>query len=151
MQLQLIREIEDFSFARQDEYENTLCKWRQQDVTNFNEFEYIEPILAQRTTMLQINDTLTNNANIKNALFNTYLQISKIAADKENLHIATRSLGTHDILYIHAMKLLFNNYKDVFFHLKFFYDSCLGETNRSTIENSRSITLSRISVSKAEE
>ncbi|XP_050594170.1 serine-protein kinase ATM isoform X2 [Bombus affinis] len=92
MQLQLINEIEELSFAKQGEYEKILHKWQQQDIANFNEFQYIEPILTQRTVMFQINDTLINNANIKNALFNTYLQISKIAADKDNLHIATRSL-----------------------------------------------------------
>ncbi|XP_076687337.1 serine/threonine-protein kinase tefu isoform X2 [Andrena cerasifolii] len=93
MQLQLIREIEELSSAKEDEYEKVLQKWQQQNVANFNEFQYIEPILTQRTVMYQINDTLANNINIKNALFNTYLEISKIAADKENLPVATRSLA----------------------------------------------------------
>ena len=96
MHLQLINEIEELNFAKQDEYDKILYKWQQQDVVNFNEFEYIEPILTQRTIMFQINNTLTNNEDIKNALFNTYLQISKIAADKDNLHCATRSLGTYN-------------------------------------------------------
>ncbi|KAF3429996.1 hypothetical protein E2986_08147 [Frieseomelitta varia] len=93
MHLQLINEIEELNFAKQDEYDKLLYKWQQQDVVNFNEFEYIEPILTQRTVMFQINNTLTNNEDIKSALFNTYLQISKIAADKDNLHCATRSLA----------------------------------------------------------
>ncbi|XP_053981121.1 serine-protein kinase ATM isoform X1 [Hylaeus volcanicus] len=93
MQLQLIREIEELSFAKPDEYEAVLEKWQQQDITNFNEFQYLEPILTQRTIMFQINDTLTDNVKLKHALFNTYLEISKVAADKENLHIATRSLA----------------------------------------------------------
>lgn len=97
MQLQLIREIEELSSAKEDEYEKVLQKWQQQDVANSNEFQYIEPILTQRTVMYQINDTLANNINIKNTLFNTYLEISKIAADKENLPIATRSLGIQRI------------------------------------------------------
>ena len=70
-----------------------LYKWQQQDIANFNEFQYIEPILFQRTVMYQINPTLTNNEQIKAALADTYLQMSEIAADKENLHIATRSLA----------------------------------------------------------
>lgn len=94
MQLQLINEIEELNFAKQDEYDKILYKWQQQDVANFYEFEYIEPILTQRTIMFQINNSFTNNVDIKSALFNTYLQISKIAADKDNLHCATRSLGT---------------------------------------------------------
>nr|XP_031830614.1 uncharacterized protein LOC116426162 isoform X4 [Nomia melanderi] len=93
MQLQLIREIEELSLAKPDEYEKLLKKWKQQDITNFNEFQYIEPVLTQRTIMYQINDTLALNMQLKDALFNTYLDISKIAADKENLHIATRSLA----------------------------------------------------------
>ncbi|XP_076172316.1 serine/threonine-protein kinase tefu isoform X2 [Ptiloglossa arizonensis] len=93
MQLQLIREIEELSCAKQDEYEKVLQKWQQQDTTNFNEFQYLEPILTQRIIMYQINDTLIDNVKLKNTLFNTYLEISKIAADKENLHIATRSLA----------------------------------------------------------
>ncbi|XP_076752966.1 serine/threonine-protein kinase tefu isoform X2 [Xylocopa sonorina] len=93
MQLQLIREIEELSFAKYDEYESILHKWQQQDIANINEFQYMEPILTQRTVMFQINDTLINNENIKHALSNTYLEISKIAADKGNLHIAARSLA----------------------------------------------------------
>lgn len=96
MQLQLINEIEELSFAKQDEYEQILHKWQQQDVANFSDFQYIEPILTQRTIMFQINNTLIDNINIKNALFNTYLQISKIAADKEDLQIATRALGIYN-------------------------------------------------------
>ncbi|XP_012149187.1 serine/threonine-protein kinase tefu isoform X2 [Megachile rotundata] len=93
MQLQLISEIEELCIAKEDEYEEVLRKWQQQDITNFNEFQYIEPILFQRTVMYQINRSLINNSQIKTALANTYLQISEIAADKENLHIATRSLA----------------------------------------------------------
>ncbi|CAK9801500.1 Serine-protein kinase ATM [Anthophora quadrimaculata] len=93
MQLQLIREIEELNSAEEDEYEKILYKWQQQDIANLNEFQYIEPILTQRIVMFQINDILITNANIKTALSNTYLQISKIAADKKNLHIATRSLA----------------------------------------------------------
>ncbi|XP_076247506.1 serine/threonine-protein kinase tefu [Calliopsis andreniformis] len=92
-QLQLIHEIEELSFAKPHEHEKILEKWQQQDVTNFNDFQYMEPILTQRIVMYQINDTLINNIKVKNALFNTHLEISKIAADKENLHIATRSLA----------------------------------------------------------
>ncbi|XP_029040439.2 serine-protein kinase ATM [Osmia bicornis bicornis] len=93
MQLQLISEIEELSVTKEDEYEKVLYKWQQQDIANFNEFQYIEPILFQRTVMYQINPTLTNNEQIKAALADTYLQMSEIAADKENLHIATRSLA----------------------------------------------------------
>ncbi|CAK9823884.1 Serine-protein kinase ATM [Anthophora retusa] len=93
MQLQLIREIEELNSAEEDGYEKILYKWQQQDIANLNEFQYIEPILTQRIVMFQINDILTTNAIIKTALSNTYLQISKIAADKKNLHIATRSLA----------------------------------------------------------
>lgn len=93
MQLQLINEIEELSFAKQDEYEQILHKWQLQDIANFSDFQYIEPILTQRTIMFQINNILIDNINIKNALFNTYLQISKIAADKEDLQIATRALA----------------------------------------------------------
>lgn len=93
MQLQLISEIEELSVTKEDEYKKVLHKWQQQDITNFNEFQYIEPILFQRTVMYQINTTLTNNEQIKAALADTYLQMSEIAADKENLHIAIRSLG----------------------------------------------------------
>ncbi|OAD57559.1 Serine-protein kinase ATM [Eufriesea mexicana] len=78
----------ELNLANQDDYEKILYKWQQQDIANFNKFQYIEPVLTQRTVMFQINETLINNANIKNALLNTYLQISKIAADEENLHIA---------------------------------------------------------------
>ncbi|XP_017880998.1 serine-protein kinase ATM [Ceratina calcarata] len=91
-QLQLIREIEDLKFVKENDYGKVLDKWQQQNIANFNDFRYMEPILTQRTVMFQINDTLANNSNIKHALFNTYLQLSKIAADKDNLQIATRSL-----------------------------------------------------------
>ncbi|KZC09469.1 Serine-protein kinase ATM [Dufourea novaeangliae] len=93
MQLQLIREIEEFSLVKSDEYENVLKKWQQQDISNFNELEYIEPVLTQRTIMYQINDALAGSVQMKNVLFNTYLDLSKIAVDKENLNIATRSLA----------------------------------------------------------
>ncbi|XP_076661502.1 serine/threonine-protein kinase tefu isoform X2 [Halictus rubicundus] len=93
MQLQLIREIEELSSAKPDEHEKVLQKWQQQDISNFNELQYIEPILTQRTIMYQINNALVHSVQMKDALFNTYLNISKIAADKENLHIATRSLA----------------------------------------------------------
>ncbi|XP_076381605.1 serine/threonine-protein kinase tefu isoform X2 [Megalopta genalis] len=93
MQLQLIREIEELSSAKSDEYEKVLQKWQQQDISNFNEFQYIEPILTQRTIMYKINSALDDNMLIKDALFNTYLDLSKIAADKDNLHVATRSLA----------------------------------------------------------
>ncbi|XP_076280978.1 serine/threonine-protein kinase tefu isoform X2 [Lasioglossum baleicum] len=93
MQLQLIREIEELSSAKPDEHEKVLQKWQQQDISNFNELQYIEPILTQRTIMYQINNALVDSVQMKDALYNTYLNILKIAADKENLRIATRSLA----------------------------------------------------------
>lgn len=108
-QLQLIREIEELSSAKPDEYEKVLQKWQQQDVTNFNEFQYIEPILTQRIVMYQINDVLMNNAKVKTELFNTYLEMSKIAADKENLHIATRSLGMQKKMNVYEVYLSYYN------------------------------------------
>ncbi|XP_076632451.1 serine/threonine-protein kinase tefu isoform X1 [Colletes latitarsis] len=89
MQLQLIREIEELSFCKPEDYENLLKKWREQDLTNLKEFQYLEPILTQRIIMYRI----TNNEKLKNAMFDAYLEISKMAVDKENLDIATRSLA----------------------------------------------------------
>lgn len=156
MQLQLINEIEELSFAKQDEYEQILHKWQLQDIANFSDFQYIEPILTQRTIMFQINNILIDNINIKNALFNTYLQISKIAADKEDLQIATRALGiynkkcyiikliiNYNILFLFCFFILYFFYK----YYKFFYESYFDKTKRYTTKNSRSITLSRISIS----
>ncbi|XP_078038484.1 serine/threonine-protein kinase tefu [Augochlora pura] len=93
MQLQLIREIEELSSAKSDEYGKVLQKWEQQDISNFNEYQYIEPILTQRTVMYKINSVLEDSMLIKDALFNTYLDISKIAVAKDNLHVAARSLA----------------------------------------------------------
>lgn len=59
--LQSLQELEDFFSAREssDLLKNLLDKWKQQDRVNNNEFSYVEPIKAQRITMLR--DLLRSN------------------------------------------------------------------------------------------
>ncbi|KAL2712028.1 serine-protein kinase ATM-like isoform X3 [Vespula squamosa] len=93
-QLQMLSEIEELCLTKSEDYSKVLQKWQQCDITNFNEFQYTEPILTQRSIMYQINDTLCNNSIIKDELVNTHIKIAEIARNQGHLQIAARALGT---------------------------------------------------------
>lgn len=91
----MLSEIEELCSTRPEDYFRVLQKWQQCDITNFNEFQYIEPILTQRSIMYQINDTLCNNSIIKDELVGTHIKIAEIARNQGHLQIAARALGTY--------------------------------------------------------
>lgn len=97
----MLSEIEELCLTKSEDYSKVLRKWQQCDITNFNEFQYTEPILTQRSIMYQINDTLCNNSIIKNELVDTHIKIAEIARNQGHLQIAARALGIYE---------MYNNY-----------------------------------------
>ncbi|XP_015186804.1 PREDICTED: serine-protein kinase ATM isoform X1 [Polistes dominula] len=94
MQLQMLSELEELCFINSEDYPKVIEKWQKFNVMNFNEFQYIEPILTQRSIMYQINDTLSNNPIIKDDLVNTHIKIAEVAQNQGHLSMAARALGT---------------------------------------------------------
>ncbi|KAG7199579.1 hypothetical protein KM043_014186 [Ampulex compressa] len=92
-QLQMLREIEEFNLTNQENYKEILDKWEQHNITKSNEFEYIEPILTQRTVMYQMKNTSVGDTITEHTLANTYLEIAKVAAKQGYSQVASRALG----------------------------------------------------------
>ncbi|XP_066601781.1 serine-protein kinase ATM-like [Prorops nasuta] len=92
-QLQMLQEIEEFNCVNLENFSEILNNWKQYNIANSNEFEYVEPILTQRTVMLK-KHLLHNNSDIQHALISAYMDIAKVANDQEHSQIATLALGT---------------------------------------------------------
>ncbi|XP_046831234.1 serine-protein kinase ATM isoform X2 [Vespa crabro] len=105
-QLQMLSEIEELCSTKPEDYSKVLQKWQQCDITNFNEFQYTEPILTQRSIMYQINDTLCNNSIIKDELVGTHIKIAEIARNQGHLQIAARALDP--ALQAHVLRIYGN-------------------------------------------
>lgn len=76
MQLQSLQEVEDFVKAKSERsFQDVLKKWNIQDEINRNDFEFIEPIQAQRIIMLT--DTIQEESkDLKIILANMYLKLA---------------------------------------------------------------------------
>ena len=94
-QLQMLREIEEFASADSEDYADLLVK---KYVFNNNNFQNVEPILAQRAVLFKIKHTLKENTLIKNALIDLHLKTAKLAQQEGNLGVAARSLGNIIVL-----------------------------------------------------
>lgn len=88
----MLREIEEIYYAEPDEYHSIIKKWHNQDSIGVNDFEYIEPILSQRTVILQANEIIQHSI-VENAVTDTYLQVSEFAQKDGYFQIAARALG----------------------------------------------------------
>ncbi|XP_011494720.1 PREDICTED: serine-protein kinase ATM [Ceratosolen solmsi marchali] len=91
-QLQMLREIEEFSSTKSDDYEILFVRWNNQKYICNNSFQYIEPILSQRLVMFQIQESLKNSTIVKNALINVQLEIAQLAQQQGYLNVAARAL-----------------------------------------------------------
>ncbi|CAD6215508.1 GSCOCG00000317001-RA-CDS [Cotesia congregata] len=94
VRLQMLLELEELSISTSDDWDNLIDNWYNKYLPNFNDFMYVEPILAQRITMCKIKYLSSNNKSIKDALIKTYLELSKIAELQGYPHIAVRLLIT---------------------------------------------------------
>lgn len=77
-QLQSLQEVEDFSDKKRGEgdFEFVLKKWKEQDMINLNHFQYVEPIRAQRVTVLK--DVLREKVELKKNLIDMYLELAGV-------------------------------------------------------------------------
>ncbi|KAG8040922.1 hypothetical protein G9C98_001910 [Cotesia typhae] len=94
VRLQMLLELEELSISTSDDWDKLVDNWYAKYLPNFNDFMYVEPILAQRITMCKIKYLSSNNKSIKDALIKTYLELSKIAEIQGYPHIAVRLLIT---------------------------------------------------------
>ncbi|KAK0178060.1 hypothetical protein PV328_002041 [Microctonus aethiopoides] len=93
LKLQMLRELEQLSISKSDEWPSVISHWSQQDLTNINDFTYIEPILAQRIVMCGVKYSTSGSLIMKDAFINLYLELSKCAEQQGYPHIAARSLA----------------------------------------------------------
>ncbi|XP_012270271.1 serine-protein kinase ATM [Orussus abietinus] len=92
--LQMLREVEELYSATPDNYHDVLEKWRKHDFVSNNDFQYVEPILAQRAVMFKEKDSSDIDAPFCDALLDTYLKIAILAEEQGYLKVATRALAT---------------------------------------------------------
>ena len=104
--LQMLREIEELNSSKPDEYREILSSWKFQEYIRTSEFQYVEPILWQRSIMYKIKDSFKNNDVLKTALIDLYLEISEIAAHQRYFKDAHRALGTLCIKNILIFKIM---------------------------------------------
>lgn len=95
--LQSLQELEDF--GSNDDTIHVVNKWKLQDTISKSEFVYVEPIKAQRITILK-NFLITNNdnENIKNCLIDSHLELAQMGRQEGSFNISRRALG--DLHYI---------------------------------------------------
>lgn len=91
-QLQSLQEIEDFSNSKATSLTPLFNKWNFQDQINSNCFTYVEPIKAQRVTLMKdaFNAGLING----DQLAGYYLNLAEFARIEGFNNIATRALGS---------------------------------------------------------
>ncbi|KAF7996223.1 hypothetical protein HCN44_001855 [Aphidius gifuensis] len=92
LKLKMLQEIQEFGKSSVDEWKTIVNDFRLQDLGNINDFTYIEPILTQRIVMYNIKNKLDISNDIKDAFFNTHLELSIIGEKQGYLHIAARTL-----------------------------------------------------------
>lgn len=91
----MLREIEEIYFARPNEYHSIIEKWKIQDSIGVNDFQFIEPILTQRTVFLPIVTNRTNDKNyVQNSLTETYLYLTESSQEHCYFQTAARALGS---------------------------------------------------------
>ncbi|XP_060527564.1 serine-protein kinase ATM isoform X2 [Cylas formicarius] len=88
-QLQSLIEIEDFSEANESgTFDAIFKKWHLQDsLIRLNDFQYVEPIMAQRLTLL--NEFVKKRADLKQFLFETSLDFVDYAKSEGHVQVAS--------------------------------------------------------------
>lgn len=89
----MLREIEELYSAEPGTYNQMIEKWDNQDFIGVNDFEYIEPILSQRTILLQAKGAGDSQV-MKDALVDTYLQVTELSKKYGYFQMAARALGS---------------------------------------------------------
>ncbi|XP_015117607.1 serine-protein kinase ATM [Diachasma alloeum] len=92
LKLQMLREVEELHHKSIDHWPEVISDWRQQNLSNMNDFPYIEPILSQRIAMFKIGHKSGSDLSLKNSIVDTYLELSRVAQAQGYLHIAGRAL-----------------------------------------------------------
>lgn len=87
----MLREIEEIYFADPEKYDSIIEKWKIQDSIGVNEFQYIEPILSQRTVFLLNSDKRKFD---KKFLIDEYLRLAESSQGHGYFQVAARALGT---------------------------------------------------------
>lgn len=89
--LQSLQELEDFGNG---DVLDVINKWKLQDTTSINEFDYLEPIKAQRIAVLNIFLNETNKKeDVKQCLIDSHLQLAMMARKCGGFNVARSSLG----------------------------------------------------------
>ncbi|KAK4874732.1 hypothetical protein RN001_014092 [Aquatica leii] len=95
--LQSLSELEEFVAVKErGDFEPLIEKWRIQNETNRNEFQYVEPINAQRVILLR-NLVISGNTSLKKYLIETQLRLAGFARSCGNQNTAIRILS--DLLH----------------------------------------------------
>ena len=89
----MLREIEELNSTNPDNYNILLLNWKKEKYICNNNFQYIEPIFAQRAVMFNIREPLKSSPIIKKALINFQLETSQLAQQEGQLNVAARALG----------------------------------------------------------
>lgn len=96
--LQSLQELEDFGDAKNKNMLHLINKWKLQDAISKNEFSYIEPIKAQRITVLR-DFLLTNtNTDLKKYLINSHIELAVMGRHENSFNTARRILA--DLHYL---------------------------------------------------
>lgn len=76
-QLQALQELEDFASAKESgNFDALFEKWKLQDSINRNEFQYVEPMMAQRIAMVHEYVKYHNGEALKSKLIQLYLELT---------------------------------------------------------------------------
>lgn len=91
----MLREIEELSSVEPNQYKKILSDWKSQDYIRTSEFQYVEPLLWQRSIMCRIKDSFKNDNVLREGLIDFYLEIAQIAARQGYFKEAFRALGNN--------------------------------------------------------
>ncbi|XP_011310406.1 serine-protein kinase ATM [Fopius arisanus] len=92
LKLQMLRELEELNEKSIEHWPEVITDWRQQNLSNINDFQYIEPILSQRIALFKIGYSTRDDPFLKNSIVETYLELSRVAQAQGHLHLAGRAL-----------------------------------------------------------
>ena len=91
----MLQEIEELSSSKPHQYRKILSDWKSQDYIRTSEFQYIEPLLWQRSIMCKIKDSFKDDNALKEGLIDLYLEIAEIATQQGYFKEASRALGNN--------------------------------------------------------
>ncbi|KAJ8960033.1 hypothetical protein NQ318_009470 [Aromia moschata] len=93
-QLQALNEMGDFAeTVTSKNFASLLTKWKlQDDLVRKNDFQYVEPVIAQRIVMLSEHLKMNSDDELKNYLIKTLLDFTDFAREEGHFRVSARAL-----------------------------------------------------------